>query len=101
LSDGSDILDWQVQQAQSNIDALTQALVLAQQKYDFNNSQPMANAAEIVGTTLITAATVTKAIAGALKMVAAVAAVVPNFTVGAAGIGGSPVATANLSKTVT
>lgn len=95
LADGSDILDWQVEVAQSNIDALTQTLALAQQKHDFNNSQPLANAAEIVGTTLVAAASVTKAIAGALKMVAAGAAVVPNFTVGAAGFGGSPVATAN------
>ena len=30
------ILDWQVQQAQNNIDALNQALALAQQKYNFN-----------------------------------------------------------------
>ena len=95
LSDGSDILDWQVQVAQGNIEALYQTLALAQQKYDFNNSQPIANAAEILGTTLVAAASVTKAIAGALKMTAAVAAVGPNFTIGAAGFGGTPLFTAN------
>ena len=45
LNDGNDILDWQVQQAQSNIDALTQTLALAQQKYTFNTTQPFGNAA--------------------------------------------------------
>ena len=35
LTDGNDSLDWQVQQAQSNIDALNQTLALAQQKYNF------------------------------------------------------------------
>jgi hypothetical protein len=95
LSDGSDILDWQIQQAQSNIDALGQALALAQKKYDFNNSQPIANPAEILGTTLAAASSVTKAIAGAVQLVGGVAAVLPNATIGVAGIGGTPVATLN------
>lgn len=95
LRDQGVILDWQVQQASLNIDALTQAINLAQQKYNFNNTQAFANAAEITGTTLVAAASVIKAIVGALHMTAAVAAVLPNFTIGAAGFGGSPVATAN------
>ena len=41
LSDGNQILDWQVQQAQSNIDALNQTLALAQQKYNFNSTQAL------------------------------------------------------------
>ena len=94
LSDGDQVLEWQVEQAQSNLDALGQALALAVQKYNFNNSQSV-NAAEITGTTLVTAASVIKAIAAAFHMVAAVAAVLPNATVGAAGIGGTPVATLN------
>ena len=40
LRDGSQILDWQVQQAQADLNALNEALNLAQQKYDANNSQP-------------------------------------------------------------
>ena len=95
LNDGSDVLDWQVQQAQSNLDALGQTLALAQQKYTFNNTQSFANDAEILGTTLIAASSVTKAIAAAVQTVGGVAAVLPNFTIGAAGFGGSPVATAN------
>ncbi len=95
LTDGNQVLDWQVQQAQSNIDAITQSLALAQQKFTFNSTQDFANAAEITGTTLILTASVIKAIVGALHMTAAVAAVLPNFTIGAAGFGGSPVATMN------
>jgi hypothetical protein len=95
LNDGNQVLDWQVQQASLNIDAITQSINLAQQKYTFNSTQDFANAAEITGTTLVAAASVIKAIVGALHMTAAVAAVLPNFTVGAAGFGGSPVATAN------
>jgi hypothetical protein len=91
LSDGDQILDWQVQQAQSNLDAVNQALVLAQQKYDFNNSQSV-NAAEILGTTLVTTASVIKAVAAALQMTAAVVSPLPSFTFGGAGFGGSPVA---------
>jgi hypothetical protein len=94
LSDGSQVLDWQVQQAQSNLDALEQSLALAQQKYNFNSSQST-NAAEITGTTLVTAASVIKAIAAAFQVTGAVAASIPNFTFGAAGFGGSPVATLN------
>ena len=95
LTDGNQVLDWQVQQASLNIDAITQSINLAQQKYNFNSTQDFANAAEITGTTLVTTASVIKAIVGALHMTAAVAAVLPNFTVGAAGFGGSPVATVN------
>ena len=94
LHDGNQVLDWQVQQAQSNLDALNQTLLLAQKKLDFNNSQSI-NAAEYTGVTLVTAASVIKAIAAAFQMTGAVAASVPNFTFGAAGFGGSPVATLN------
>ena len=34
LIDGNEILDWQVQQAENNLDGYEQALNLAQQKYD-------------------------------------------------------------------
>lgn len=95
LADGSQIFDWQVQQAQSNIDALYQALALAQQKYTFNTTQDLANAGEIVGTTLHAAAVLLKVIAAVTTTVGAVAAVFPNFTAGVAGFGGSPVVTAN------
>jgi hypothetical protein len=95
LADGADILNWQVQQAQDNLAALQAALALAQQRYNFNNGQAFANAAEITGTTLNAAGAVLKVISAVTSMVGAVAAAVPNFTAGAAGIGGSPVATIN------
>jgi len=95
LSDGDQVIAWQIEQAQSNIDALGQTLKLAQQKHDFNAKQDLANAAEIIGTTLHVTSGILKVIAAVTNMVGAVAAVVPNFTVGAAGFGGSPVATVN------
>ncbi len=91
LSDGSDILDWQVQSAQSNIDALNQTLALAQQKYDFNNSQSFANPPENAGVGLHAASGVLKVIAAVTASSGAGAAVIPTFTIGAAGAFGSPV----------
>ncbi len=95
LNDGSQVLEWQVDQAQSNLDAIGQSLTLAQQKYNFNSTQSV-NAAEITGTTLVTTSSVIKAIAAALQMTAAVVSPLPSFTAGAAGFGGSPVATATV-----
>ena len=92
LSDGSDILDWQIQQAQANLESLNEALNLAQQKYDFNNSQDLANPWEATGTTLTITAAAMKFSAAYTTQVGAVAAVGPNFTGGSAGAGGSPVA---------
>ena len=94
LTDQSVIFNWQVQQAGLNIDAVTQSLNLAQQKYNFNSTQSV-NAAEITGTTLVTTANVIKAIVAGLHMTAAVAAVLPNVTIGISGFGGTPVATIN------
>ena len=48
LTDGDDILGWQVQQAQDDIDAANQTLALAQQKHTFNTTQSFMNAGEIV-----------------------------------------------------
>ena len=91
LTDGGQILDWQVQQAQSNIDALNQTLALAQQKYDFNSSQPFANPFEITGTTLQAAASALRIFSAATAMTGSVAAWVPMFIGGEAGVFGSPV----------
>jgi hypothetical protein len=95
LIDGNQILEWQVQRAQDDIDSTQQSYNLAQQRYNFNSSQDFTNAAEILGTTLHAAAGIIKVIAAATTTVGAVAAVLPNFTFGAAGFGGSPVATVN------
>jgi hypothetical protein len=92
LADGDDVAQWQVDQAQKNLDALQEALNLAQQKATFNHSQNLANAAEIIGTSLHTASGILKIIAATTATVGAAAAIAPDFTVGAAGFGGSPVA---------
>jgi Tc toxin complex TcA C-terminal TcB-binding domain len=89
LADGSQILDWQVQQAQSNIDALNQTLALAQQKYDFNSTQTT-NPAEVAGMALKAAAALLRTIAAAAHTTAAVVYLLPAGTAGAAGVGGSP-----------
>jgi hypothetical protein len=88
--DTDQIFQWQLEKAQHDIDALNQTLALAQSKYDFNNSQDFASPAEIVGTTLHAVAGVMKVIGAATQTVGSVAAVVPTFTVGAAGFGGTP-----------
>ena len=91
LRDGSQILDWQVQQAQADLEALNEALNLAQQKYDANNSQPLANADEISAVKLKGAALDLKISSAMLAAGAAVAAAFPKATAGGAGFGGSPV----------
>jgi hypothetical protein len=93
--DMDQVFAWQVDKAQHDVEAQQHALAILQSKSDFNHSQAFANAAEITGTTLHAVAGVLKVIAAATQTVGAVAAVVPNFTVGVAGFGGSPVATAN------
>jgi hypothetical protein len=94
LTDGDDVLQLQVQQAQKNIDGLNEAYNLAQQRYNFNNGQDPANIAEYTGITMHTASAVLKAISAATTVTGGVAAIAPDFTAGAAGFGGSPVATA-------
>jgi Tc toxin complex TcA C-terminal TcB-binding domain/Neuraminidase-like domain/Salmonella virulence plasmid 28.1kDa A protein len=91
LSDGSDVLDWQVQQAQSNIDALNETLALATQKQIFNSGQDT-NAAEWTGMAGKAAAAVTKTIATAMHATATVVYLLPEGTAGVCGAGGTPVA---------
>jgi hypothetical protein len=93
LTDGSQILDWQVQLAQSNIDNLEQSLALAQQKCDYYSSKALANPAEASGMALHTASAILKVVKAVTESVGAVAAFIPTATVGVAGIFGSPVAT--------
>src|SRR5205823_1620329 len=79
---------------QRQIDALNQALALAQAKYDDAHSHPWANSAEIValsmkGTLLAAKLSVALgyAVAGGLHAL-------PDFALGVAGFGGSPAADA-------
>jgi len=94
LKDGDDLLLLQVQQAQKNIDGLNESLNLAQQRYNFNNGQDPANVAEYVGVSMHTASAILKAISAATTVTGGAAAIAPDFTIGAAGFGGSPLVTA-------
>jgi hypothetical protein len=93
LTDGSQILDWQVELAQNRIDNLDQSLVLAQQRCDYYSSKALANPAEASGMALHTAAASLKVIKAVAESVGAGVAVIPTATVGVAGVFGSPVAT--------
>jgi hypothetical protein len=95
LSDGSQILDWQVQVAQSNIDSLNQALALAQQKYNFNTSQQWANPEESIALTLAAVSGLLNLVSGTQHMAASVIHVIPNFNFGVDGAGGTPTSTAS------
>lgn len=94
LQDASQVLDLQVQQAQSNIDALNQGLALAQQKFNFNNQQAgsFMNSAEQVSADLNTGMLILKAIEAIAYLVAGIAMGFPDFALGVAGFGGSPAA---------
>ncbi len=92
LTDGNQILDWQVQQAQSNIDAVNMSLQLATQKYNYNddNAGQLANAWEWGGMTGKAAAAVLKTIAAAMHTTATVVYLLPAGSAGVAGMGGTP-----------
>jgi hypothetical protein len=93
LSDGSQVLDWQVQQAQSNIDSLNQTLALAQQKYNFNSTQGPLNAGELISDDLNGLMLGFSAGEGIALGIAGIAAAFPDFAAGVMGFGGTPVAT--------
>ncbi len=93
LTDSNQIFDWQVQQAQSNISAIQQTIALAQQKYNFNNSQSLMNAYEITGASINAALMVNYVVAAFIEGLAGVTVLIPDFQLGAAGFGGTPTAT--------
>jgi hypothetical protein len=90
LSDGDQVLDWQVQQASDAIDAATQTLALAQQKYDFNTSQAPINAGEDTELTIDALFVLNYTIAAAEELASGEVALMPDFMLGAAGFGGTP-----------
>ncbi len=94
LSDGSVVLDWQVQQAQNNIEALNQTLALAQQKYTFNSTQSFMNPWEIIADSIHAAIVINYVIAAFIEGLAGMTVLVPDFELGAAGFGGTPTTTA-------
>jgi hypothetical protein len=92
LTDGNQVLDWQAQQAQSNIDAVSMSLQLANQKYTFNNNNAgqLANPWEWGGMAGKAAAAVLKTIAAAIHTTATVVYLLPAGSAGVAGMGGTP-----------
>ena len=92
LADGDQILELQVQQAQSNIDAVNAALQLAQDKHDYNAAQEI-KPAEIIGATLHVVAASLKILAAATKSVSSITHLAPLVVAGASGFGGTPIAT--------
>ena len=90
LSDAAQIFDWRVQQAQSKIDALNQALALQQSRYNNYHTQAWANPAEYTSLALKGALVGVEAAVVIGKLIASGAYFIPNFAAGVAGAGGSP-----------
>jgi hypothetical protein len=91
LNDANQILDWQVQQAELEIEAATQAVALAQQRFDFNDSQIFANDWETMQTVMNLDAIAINAVTAILDLTASAGHMTPSLTAGVAGIGGTPV----------
>jgi hypothetical protein len=96
LQAADQIFDLQVQQAQSAIDSLNQALALAQQKFTFNTTQDFVNPFEVIDASINSALIINYGIVALAEWFGSVAALVPQFSFGAAGFGGSPTALAAL-----
>ena len=96
LSDADQIFDWQVQQAQSAIDALEETRSIADTRYnhynDLTKAENFANIAEWASITLQGTGLVLSASAGGGEGVAAGAHAAPNAQAGATGVGGTPAA---------
>ncbi len=90
LIDGNQILAWQVQQAQSNIDALNQSLALAAQKFQFNSTQEFVSPGEAIAMALGVVVGALNAASALQTGLSAVLALVPDFHAGATGAGGTP-----------
>ena len=86
------IFDAQVSKAQSDIDALNEALALSAQKFAFSKdeSKSLYNAAEFIGMSLKAIAAVIKTIAVAQHTTSTVVYLLPAGSVGVTGAGGSP-----------
>ena len=83
----------QVVEAQSAREALEQSLDAVQARIDYYSSRPYMNDWERAATIVHTAAIADQVAATALNAMAGTASLVPNFSFGAAGFGGSPTVT--------
>jgi hypothetical protein len=96
LTDGNDVLEWQVEQAANNVEALQQALALVQSRHDYNAGQSFMNDQENAANDISIALNVTGYIAALAEFIAVPIYDIPTFCVGASGFGATPVATASL-----
>jgi len=92
--DTDQILEWRVEEAQKQIDALTQAIALAQSRFDDSNTQAWANDAEKTYIVLKSAAVAALGIPAGVKLIAGLVHLIPKFNAGVTGAGGTPHATA-------
>jgi hypothetical protein len=96
LTDGNDVLEWQVEQAANNVEALQQALALVQSRHDYNAGQSFMNDQENAANDISIALNVTGYIAAAAEFITVPIHDIPTFCVGASGFGATPVATGAL-----
>ncbi len=87
LWDGEQVLNWQLAQAEKDIEALSKAIDLAAAKYDYNKNQKFKNAAEEAGSVLKLLESYLKLLAAATTEVGKVAAVQPLTTEGGTPMG--------------
>ncbi len=87
---------WKVDQAQTQIDSLNQALQLAQNRQQFYSGQKFMNAGESVSLAINGDLVVQQAVTAGAKALGGVLAVIPTFILGAAGFGATPTATASV-----
>ena len=94
LIDGNQVLDWQIQQAQNTIDALNQNLDLGNTKLNYYNEQSsmssVINDAEKTGLALQSAALILNSSVAVANLSASISYLIPYFTFGISGFGGTP-----------
>ena len=84
----------QIEEAKENLEGLKKSKELAEIKKKYYKSREFMNAGEIAAMSLSSASTAIDAVIALLYILAGGSKVVPQFTVGIAGFGGSPYATA-------
>ena len=92
LQAADQIFEWQIEQAQHNLDYLNQGLELAKERYTYWSTLPRSNTAEGLSAELAQLAFLTKYGVPALKGLAAMGHALPNFNAGVTGMGGTPAA---------
>lgn len=94
MEDANQIYASKIDQAQAAIDATNQAIALQQSRLNFYNGQSFMNPAQIVAMALQGVSIYVNASVAYTKFMAAGVHLIPYFTFGAAGAGGSPQANA-------